>query len=448
MGAGMSSIAPEDSPPCDLAVRAGRAPPLPDVATTGQGGGARGGDRPPPGRGGVLEVFLVFLRLGLTAFGGPAAHIGYFHAAFVQRRRWLSEADFAALIALCQFLPGPGSSQAGFAIGVQRTGGIGGGIAAFLGFTTPSAIILTTLAMALTSDAGALQNPLAAGMLHGLKLTAVAVVAHAVWGMARLLTPDRARATIALAALAIVTPGGVAAQLLAIGAGGLLGLAACRNVVTDGGPAAGRGPVSRRAGAVALAVFAGLFLLLPVAAGLWGGGFSLVSAFYRAGSLVFGGGHVVLPLLQAEVAAPAGIAPDAFLTGYALAQAMPGPMFAFAAWLGALMPSQPSGALGATLAVLAIFLPGQLLVYGTLPFWVRLRANPRAAAAMAGANAAVVGILGAALYQPLWTSAVFTPRDFVLVVAGFLLLTVWKAPPWSIAALGAASGALLAIAPV
>ncbi len=405
-------------------------------------------DEEPPPSGGVLEVFLVFLRLGLTAFGGPVAHIGYFHEAFVLRRRWLSEADFAALIALCQFLPGPGSSQAGFAIGVQRTGGIGGGVAAFLGFTAPSAIIMTMLAIALTSDASALQNPLVAGMLHGLKLTAVAVVAHAIWGMARLLTPDRARATIALAALAIVTPGGVAAQLLAIGAGGLLGLAACRNVVTDGGPAAGRGPVSRRVGTVALAVFAGLFLLLPVAAGLWGGGFSLVSAFYRAGSLVFGGGHVVLPLLQAEVAAPAGIAPDAFLTGYALAQAMPGPMFAFAAWLGALMPSQPSGALGATLAMLAIFLPGQLLVYGTLPFWARLRANPRAAAAMAGANAAVVGILGAALYQPLWTSAVFTPRDFVLVVAGFLLLTVWKAPPWSIAALGAASGAVLAMAPV
>lgn len=393
--------------------------------------------------GGALEVFLAFLRLGLTAFGGPAAHIGYFREAFVLRRRWLSETDFAALIALCQFLPGPGSSQAGFAIGVQRTGGIGGGVAAFLGFTAPSAIIMTALAL----GAGALQGPVAAGMLHGLKLTAVAVVAHAVWGMARLLTPDRARATIALVALAIVTPGGVAAQLLAIGAGGLLGLAVCRDAAANGAPATARGPVSRRAGTAALAVFAGLFVLLPVAASLWGGGFSLFSAFYRTGSLVFGGGHVVLPLLQAEVAAPAGISPDAFLTGYALAQAMPGPMFAFAAWLGALMPTSPTGALGAALAVLAIFLPGQLLVYGTLPFWARLRANPRAAAAMAGANAAVVGILGAALYQPLWTSAVFTPRDFVLAVTGFLLLAVWKAPPWSVALAGAGAGALLAMLP-
>jgi len=443
----MSSNAPAHSQPRGFAARARQAPSPPGGAAMRQGSTAGNDDGPARERGGVLEVFLVFLRLGLTAFGGPAAHIGYFHEAFVLRRRWLSETDFAALIALCQFLPGPGSSQAGFAIGVQRAGGIGGGVAAFLGFTAPSAIIMTTLAIALTSDAGSLQGPLAAGMLHGLKLTAVAVVAHAVWGMARLLTPDRTRATIALAALAIVTPGGVAAQLLAISAGGLLGLVACRNVVTDGGPVTGRGPVSRRAGTVALAVFAGLFLLLPAAAGLWGGGFSLFSAFYRAGSLVFGGGHVVLPLLQAEVAAPAGIAPDVFLTGYALAQAMPGPMFAFAAWLGALTPAAPTGAMGATLAVLAIFLPGQLLVYGTLPFWARLRANPRAAAAMAGANAAVVGILGAALYQPLWTSAVFTPRDFVLAVAGFLLLAVWKAPPWSIAALGAASGALLAMAP-
>jgi len=402
-------------------------------------------DEEPPHSDGVLEVFLVFLRLGFTAFGGPAAHIGYFHEAFVLRRRWLSEADFAALIALCQFLPGPGSSQAGFAIGVQRTGGIGGGIAAFLGFTAPSAVIMTALATALASGAGALQGPVAAGALHGLKLTAVAVVAHAVWGMARLLTPDRARATIALAALAIVTPGGVAAQLLAIGAGGLLGLAACRDAAANGAPAIGRGPVSRRAGTAALAAFAGLFLLLPAAAGLWGGGFSLFSAFYRTGSLVFGGGHVVLPLLQAEVAAPAGVAPDVFLTGYALAQAMPGPMFAFAAWLGALTPAAPTGAMGATLAVLAIFLPGQLLVYGTLPFWARLRANPRAAAAMAGANAAVVGILGAALYQPLWTSAIFTPRDFVLAVAGFLLLAVWKAPPWSVALAEAGASALLAL---
>ncbi|MGV2980258.1 chromate efflux transporter [Camelimonas sp. ID_303_24] len=437
----MRKSAPHDSQPRDLLSRTDPQDMRPANGSGRDDLGSTSGLSPE--HGGALEVFLAFLRLGLTAFGGPAAHIGYFREAFVLRRRWLSETDFAALIALCQFLPGPGSSQAGFAIGVQRTGGIGGGVAAFLGFTAPSAIIMTALA----SGASALQGPLAAGMLHGLKLTAVAVVAHAVWGMARLLTPDRARATIALVALAIVTPGGVAAQLLAIGAGGLLGLAVCRDAAANGAPATARGPVSRRAGTAALAMFAGLFLLLPMAASLWGGGFSLFSAFYRTGSLVFGGGHVVLPLLQAEVAAPAGIPPDAFLTGYALAQAMPGPMFAFAAWLGALMPTPPTGALGAALAVLAIFLPGQLLVYGTLPFWARLRANPRAAAAMAGANAAVVGILGAALYQPLWTSAVFTPRDFVLAVAGFLLLAVWKAPPWSVALAGAGAGALLAMLP-
>lgn len=404
------------------------------------GQGDDGPERQQAGR--VLEVFLAFLKLGLSAFGGPAAHIGYFRETFVLRRRWLTEADFAALVALCQFLPGPASSQTGFAIGLQRTGGLAGGVAAFAGFTAPSAIIMTALAL----GASALQGPVAVGVLHGLKLTAVAVVAHAVWGMARTLTPDRPRAAIALMALFIVTPGGTATQLLAIGAGGVLGLLLCRDVSADlqSSPSA-HGPVRRRTGLAALVVFALLFVALPALGALTGGGLALFSAFYRTGALVFGGGHVVLPLLQAEVAAPAGIAPDVFLTGYALAQAMPGPMFAFAAWLGALTPAAPSGVAGALIATIGIFLPGLLLVYGILPFWSALRTNARAAAAMAGANAAVVGILGAALYQPLWTSTVLSPRDFALTLSGFLLLAVWKAPPWLIAVLGAGAGALVAI---
>lgn len=419
-----------------------------------QAGGRRHEQPGLQARGSVRDVLLVFLKLGLTAFGGPAAHIGYFHETFVVRRRWLTEANFAALVALCQFLPGPASSQTGFAIGLQRTGSLAGGVAAFIGFTAPSAIIMTALAL----SAHAFQGPVAAGVLHGLKLTAVAVVAHAVLGMARTLTPDRTRAAIALIALIIVTPGGVAPQLLAIGAGAALGLALCRDSVAvrhgahHSNLAPARAPVRRRSGLAALTGFAALFAGLPALGALWGGGVEMFSAFYRAGALVIGGGHVVLPLLQAEVATPAGIAPDAFLTGYALAQAMPGPMFAFAAWLGAISPGYPSGALGAVLgaaiATLGIFLPGLLLVYGMLPFWSALRANRRATAAMAGANAAVVGILGAALYQPLWTSAVFTPRDFAIALSGFLLLAVWKASPWLVALLGAAAGAVLALLPI
>lgn len=398
-----------------------------------------------PSRGSALEVFFVFLRLGLSAFGGPAAHIGYFRETIVLRRRWLSDPDFAALVALCQFLPGPASSQAGFVIGLQRTGGIGGGIAAFVGFTAPSAIIMTALAL----GSGAFHGPIAVGVLHGLKLTAVAVVAHAVLGMARMLTPDRKRAAIALLALMIVTFGGITGQLAAIGLGAVLGLMLCQDA-GDSLPItpAAHAPVQRRAGIIVLGVFAGLFLALPMAASLGGNGVALFSAFYRTGALVFGGGHVVLPLLQAEVAAPAGIGPDTFLTGYALAQAMPGPMFAFAAWLGALMPDGPNGATGAAIAIIGVFLPGLMLVYGVLPYWTTLRSSPRAAAAMAGANAAVVGILGAAIYNPLWVSAVLSPRDFLMAVCGFLLLAVWKAPPWLVAALGAGAGAMLAMLPI
>lgn len=416
---------------------------FPDTCTTAQAARRRG-----------VEVFWAFLRLGLTAFGGPAAHIGYFREEFVLRRRWLGEADFASLVALSQFLPGPSSSQTGFGIGVQRTGGLWGGIAAFIGFTAPSAVIMTLLAL----GAGALQGPVAAGMLHGLKLVAVAIVAHAVLGMARTLAPDRERAAIALAALFIVMPGGIAAQLLAIVAGLAMGIVLCRHTGAAGdGAGSGktdRRDVRRRAGVVALALCAGLFVGLPAISAAFGGQgvarnvAALFSAFYRTGALVFGGGHVVLPLLQAEVAAPAGISPDTFLTGYALAQAMPGPMFAFAAWLGALNPADPNGALGALIAVLAIFLPGLLLMYGALPFWTALRRNALAGAAIAGANAAVVGILGAALYQPLWTSAVFSGQDFALAATGFILLTMWKAPPWAIAALGASAGGILALLPV
>ncbi|MFC0283084.1 chromate efflux transporter [Camelimonas abortus] len=416
------------------------------------------GTRPParPGSGGaapqgraraLLEVFGAFLRMGCLAFGGPAAHVGYFHDEFVRRRRWIDDAGFAALLALSQFLPGPSTSQLGFALGMRRYGGLAGGVAAFLGFTLPPATLMTALAL----GAGALRGPLAAGALHGLKLAAVSVVAHAVLTMARTLAPDRTRAAIALVALAIVTPGGVAAQLMAIGAGLLLGLAFCRNAAAAGGGAATPDRAARRRhGLVALALFAALFAGLPALAALGDSGpageaLAMANAFYRAGALVFGGGHVVLPLLQTEAAAPAGVAPDVFLTGYALAQAMPGPMFSFAAWLGALWPRPPDGVAGAAVAIAAIFLPGLLLMYGALPFWSRLRGDRLASAAVAGANAAVVGVLAAALYRPLWTSAVFTPADFCVAAAGFLLLAVWRAPPWAAAAAGAASGLGLAL---
>ena len=392
--------------------------------------------------GSPAEVFRVFLKLGLTSFGGPIAHLGYFRDELVVRRKWIDEAGYADLVALCQFLPGPASSQVGFALGILRANGLLGGLAAWLAFTLPSAILLFAFALGAASFTGAA----AQGFLHGLKLVAVAVVAQAVWSMAKTLTPDRERSAIALAALGIVIfVGGPFGQVGAIALGALAGLWLCRGE----SPAPGghlHFPVSRRRGALVLASFLALFAIGPLLAAATGQqAIVLFDSFYRSGALVFGGGHVVLPLLQAEVVGHSWVGNETFLAGYGLAQAVPGPLFSFAAYLGAVMGPAPNGLAGAAIALVALFLPGLLLVYGMLPFWDALRRRPAAQAAMRGANAAVVGILGAALYTPVWTSAILTPRDFALALSGLLLLTVWKTPPWTVVGLLAAAGTVLSL---
>jgi len=392
-------------------------------------------------RGSVGEVFLAFLKLGVSSFGGPIAHLGYYREELVVRRKWLDETSYADLVALCQFLPGPASSQVGFSLGVLRGNGLLGGLAAWFAFTMPSAVIMFAFAMGAASFTG----PAAEGFLHGLKLVAVAVVAQAIWGMARSLTPDRPRAAIALAAVVIVVSfAGSLAQVSAIALGALAGLWLCRGETP---PASGHlnFPVTRFGGGIALVLFAALLLLTPVAVAATGShALAMFDAFYRSGALVFGGGHVVLPLLQAQVVSPGWVSNETFLAGYGLAQAVPGPLFTFAAYLGAVMNSPPNGLAGAAIALVALLLPGMLLVYGMLPFWDAMRTRAAAQAAMRGTNAAVVGILGAALYNPVWTSAVMSPRDFALALAGFLLLTVWKTPPWVVVVLLAAAGALSA----
>ena len=396
---------------------------------------------PASNRGSVGEVFLAFLKLGVSSFGGPIAHLGYYREELVVRRKWLDETSYADLVALCQFLPGPASSQVGFSLGVLRGNGLLGGLAAWFAFTMPSAVIMFAFAMGAASFTG----PVAEGFLHGLKLVAVAVVAQAIWGMARSLTPDRSRAAIALAAVVIVVSfAGSLAQVSAIALGALAGLWLCRGETP---PASGHlnFPVTRFGGGIALVLFAALLLLTPVAVAATGShALAMFDAFYRSGALVFGGGHVVLPLLQAQVVSPGWVSNETFLAGYGLAQAVPGPLFTFAAYLGAVMNSPPNGLAGAAIALVALLLPGMLLVYGMLPFWDAMRTRAAAQAAMRGTNAAVVGILGAALYNPVWTSAVMSPRDFALALAGFLLLTVWKMPPWVVVVLLAAAGALSA----
>ncbi len=395
------------------------------------------------GRGSPGEVFRVFLKLGVTSFGGPIAHLGYFRDELVVRRKWLDETAYADLVALCQFLPGPASSQVGFSLGILRGNGLLGGLAAWFAFTMPSALILFAFAI----SAAAFTGPVAEGLLHGLKLVAVAVVAQAIWGMTRTLTPDRARAAIALAAVAIVVFfAGSFAQIAAIVLGACAGLWLCRGDIV---PVSGHldFPVTRLGGGIALILFAVLLLIPPVVTTATNfRGLALFDAFYRSGALVFGGGHVVLPLLQAQVVAPGWVSNETFLAGYGLAQAVPGPLFTFAAYLGAVMGQPPNGLAGAAIALAALLLPGMLLVYGMLPFWDALRTRAAAQAAMRGTNAAVVGILGSALYDPVWTSAVLTPRDFALALAGFLLLTVWKLPPWIVVALLAAAGAVSGLA--
>lgn len=387
----------------------------------------------------LLSIFWIFLKLGLTSFGGPIAHLGYFRDEFVVRRRWLNDAGYGDLVALCQFMPGPASSQVGFSLGVLRANGLSGGLAAWLGFTLPSAIALCAFALGATAFTG----PLAEGFLHGLKLVAVAVVAQALWGMAGNLTPDRQRAAIALGAVLIVIFFGAAiGQMAAIALGALAGVWLCRGQYA---PAHGQlvFPVTRRAGIAAVVLFATLLIGVPVLVTLTGNQqLALFDAFYRSGALVFGGGHVVLPLLEAEMVTPGHISKEAFLAGYGIAQAVPGPLFTFAAYLGAASNLAGDALSGAAIALIAVFLAGLLLVYGMLPFWDRFRLHPTAQFAMRGANAAVVGILGAALYDPVWTGAVLDARDFAVALAGFLLLTAWKAPPWMVVVLLAAAGML------
>jgi chromate transporter len=387
-----------------------------------------------------LEVLLAFLRLGVTCFGGPIAHIGYFREEFVVRRRWIDEQAYADLVALCQFLPGPASSQVGFSLGLMRAG-CRGGIAAWTGFTLPSAIVLVLFAY----GAGALGGPVGVGLLHGLKLVAVAIVAQAVWGMARTLCPDRERASIAVvAALVILFGTASVAQIAAILLGGVAGLWLCRAAPL---PSTGHVvvPVSRTVGLAALTAFFLLLAGLPVLRGLGvSQGVALFDAFYRSGALVFGGGHVVLPLLREAFVTPGWVSDDTFLAGYGAAQAVPGPLFTFAAYLGAVVSPAPHGLAGAACGLVAIFLPGILILMGTLPFWDTFRKRAGAQAMMRGVNAAVVGLLGAALYNPVWTSSVKTPGDFGIALVGFVLLTVWRAPPLVVVVMSALGGIALA----
>lgn len=405
------------------------------------------------------QVFCIFLRLGLTSFGGPVAHLGYFRDEFVQRRQWLTERSYADLVALCQFLPGPASSQVGMALGLLRAG-LPGALAAWLGFTLPSALVLALLGLGLTSGYAVLP----AGAVQGLKVVAVAVVAQAVWGMARQLCVGRARVTLmALACGAVLLLPGMAAQVLVMLAAAVAGWwlfgqgrvdAHGAGVLDSLDADAGlQPPLRKRTGALLLALFAALLVLLPLVSGVltavqgteWAGSLlAMVDAFYRVGALVFGGGHVVLPLLEAEVVGPGWVSADAFLAGYGAAQAVPGPLFTFAAFLGASMQVWPNGWLGAAVCLVAIFVPSFLLVAGALPLWVPLRRSAHAQAALAGVNAAVVGLLLAALYHPVWTSAIHGAADFALALAAFVALVTWRVPPWLVVLVMTAAGVLLA----
>jgi chromate transporter len=394
---------------------------------------------PATGRGSALEVLRIFLKLGLTSFGGPIAHIGYFREEFVTRRKWLDEHAYADLVGLCQFLPGPASSQVGFSIGLIRAG-YRGALAAWLGFTLPSAIALVVFAY----GAGALGGPIGSGLLHGLKLVAVAIVAQAVWGMARTLCPDRERASIAVvAALIILFSSSSIAQISAIVLGGIAGLWLCRSTTaTPSGHVSM--PVSRAAGVAMLTLFVVLLAGLPILRSLTqSSGVALFEAFYRSGALVFGGGHVVLPLLREAFVAPGWVSDDVFLAGYGAAQAVPGPLFTFSAYLGTVVNLTPHGIAGAALGLIGIFLPGILILLGALPFWDSFRRRTGAQALMRGVNASVVGLLGAALYSPVWTSSVKAPSDFAIALVGFVLLMAWRAPPLVVVLVSAIAGAAI-----
>jgi len=384
----------------------------------------------------LLEILFISSRLGLTSFGGPIAHLGYFHNEYVCRRKWMDEKSYADLVALCQFLPGPASSQVGIGIGVMR-GGILGGIVSFIGFTLPSVVAMVLFAIILQGF-----DLRDAGWIHGLKLVAVAVVAHALLGMAKNLTPDIKRKAIALFALVGTLMWQTAyTQVSVITISALVGFLLYRHQA-DNNNSKISFPVSKGFGLICLVLFVGLLFLLPILKEVtsleW---IAMFDSFYRSGSLVFGGGHVVLPLLQGEFLATGWVSKDEFLAGYGAAQAVPGPLFTFAAYLGAVM----NGWWGGILATIAIFLPAFLLILGSLPFWNSLRRNPKIKGALMGVNAAVVGILIAAFYQPIWTSSILAPIDFAFSAILFSMLEYWKLPPWVIVVTGAIGGSLMVL---
>lgn len=384
----------------------------------------------------LLEILVVSTRLGLTSFGGPVAHLGYFHEEYIRRRKWMDEKTYADLVALCQFLPGPASSQVGIGIGVMRAGVLGG-IVSFLGFTLPSVIALILFAVILQGlDIGT------AGWIHGLKLVAVAVVAHAILGMAQKLTPDLKRKSLALFALVGTLLWQTAfTQVGVILIAAILGFILFKNQ-TDSETTNLQFPISRKFAAFCLILFFGLLIVLPILREVtsleW---IAMFDSFYRSGSLVFGGGHVVLPLLEREFVPTGWLSEEAFLAGYGAAQAVPGPLFTFAAYLGAVI----NGWQGGLLATVAIFLPAFLLILGTLPFWDSLRRNPKIKVALMGVNAAVVGILISAFYHPIWTSTVFAPIDFAFAAILFSMLVYWKLPPWIVVVTGAIGGAMISL---
>jgi len=391
-------------------------------------------DKPKRNTRALLEVLSASVKLGLTSFGGPIAHLGYFHEEYVNRRKWLDERSFTDLVALCQFLPGPASSQLGISIGIIRAGMLGG-VVAWFGFTLPSAIALVIFAFFL--QGGDINS---AGWIHGLKIVAVAIVAQAIFSMGQKLTPDRSRATIAIASMAVVLLWKTAfSQIAVIIAAMFVGFLLYRKVGLNEVQEL-KVYVSRKVGVACLVLFFALLILLPIITQITSNHWvEVADSFYRSGSLVFGGGHVVLPLLQKEVLPAGWISQDNFLAGYAAAQAIPGPLFTFAAYLGAMM----NGMRGAILATLSIFLPGFLLIVGALPFWNLLRKSEIAKGALTAINAAVVGILLAALYDPIWLSAVLSPFDLVLAVTLLGMLMFWKLPSWIVVIAGAFGGMFL-----
>ncbi|MBN9392946.1 MAG: chromate transporter [Chloroflexi bacterium] len=408
----------------------------PDTATSKKPGGS------------FFEVLAVFTRLGLTSFGGPIAHLGYFRDEIVTRRKWVSEQTYADLVALAQFLPGPASSEVGIALGISRAG-LKGGLAAWLGFTLPSAAALILFAYGLNAFGGNGANLTESGWLHGLTVVAVAVVALALWGMARNFSNDRYRATLTILA-AIITllwPTGLAQIAIIVGAG-LIGwrFMGAKTAASKPEEEPLHLAVPRSLAIVCLVAFFLLLVALPLARQVSGSQpVALFDSFYRSGALVFGGGHVVLPLLQAEVVPPGWVSNEQFIAGYGAAQAVPGPLFTFSAYLGAVSKPDPNGWLGGIIALVGIFLPAFLLVIGALPFWNELRKLAGFQAALGGVNAAVVGILLAALYQPAWTSAIRSPGDLALGLGAFGLLAAWKWPPWLVVVLSAAGGYMLSL---